>query len=49
MGLPRIVSQDEWVTAQKSFVVQEKAATKQLPQGPKRILHPLPYYLNHRE
>jgi predicted dithiol-disulfide oxidoreductase (DUF899 family) len=29
MGLPRIVSPDEWVTAQKSFVVQEKAATKQ--------------------
>jgi predicted dithiol-disulfide oxidoreductase (DUF899 family) len=29
MSLPRIVSQDEWAAAQKSFVVKEKEATKQ--------------------
>ncbi len=29
MGLPKIVSPGEWVAAQKSFVVQEKAATRQ--------------------
>ena len=29
VSLPKIVSHDEWVVAQKSFVVKEREATKQ--------------------